>query len=356
MTHHADGYEPIQAGETRREFPLSAADAKRLSKAHTDKGKLQRWVLALYYEHVDNATLPTSARFLFYELRQRGLLARVALRAQVRRPNQYVSEALLVLRKKRFVRWTDIRDETRHTADYRGVADLTGGLRRLLEQVRLDPWQGKPPLLLCESRGVAGSLEPLAYEYGVVVAGTSGQAHGFLVTDIVPRLRPGTRILYLGDADAVGEDIERNTHKVIEQHLAARDVQGVTFTRILLTAEQAEDAGLTPILKKDERYTKRPPYEAIELEAFGQRRIIDAVRTVLDRLLPEPLAAVRARGRPAPGAARAAGRSGRRRAVGRAHVTRRVTHQKVSARSAAATPRKSAASMAWKTQKRSAGW
>jgi hypothetical protein len=93
-------------------------------------------------------------------------------------------------------------------------------------------------------------------------------------------------VLYLGDFDLAGGDIEDNTRRVLERYHA------LDWERLALTAEQVRDHRLTPIIKSDKRFKTGGAHEAVETEALSQRVIVDIVRDRLDALLPEPLAAV----------------------------------------------------------------
>lgn len=70
-----------------------------------------------------------------------------------------------------------------------------------LPHINLDPWGGRAPLHLTESRSLAGVLRPVIVEYRARIASTNGQCGGFLRTDIAPPLRPGDGVEYLGDYD-----------------------------------------------------------------------------------------------------------------------------------------------------------
>lgn len=59
-------------------------DDPRLSSPTSGRGKIQRFVLELLEEHRVADELPTSARFVFYELEGRGLVHKSA-RGQSRR-------------------------------------------------------------------------------------------------------------------------------------------------------------------------------------------------------------------------------------------------------------------------------
>jgi hypothetical protein len=98
---------------------------------------------------------------------------------------------------------------------------------------------------------------------------------------------PGARVLYLGDYDLAGNQIEANTRRVLE-----REVGPLNWERLALTEEQVRAYDLPRIIKHDRRYKDRRPHEAVETEAISQRVLIDILRTCLDELLPEPLGRV----------------------------------------------------------------
>ena len=79
----------------------------------------------------------------------------------------------------------------------------------------LDRWGGQPaPLILCESRSLAGVLHDLAATYACPIASTNGQCRGFLVSKVAPALQAGQRVLYLGDWDHCGHQIEAATRRL----------------------------------------------------------------------------------------------------------------------------------------------
>jgi len=78
----------------------------------------------------------------------------------------------------------------------------------VLAYVRLDPWRGNAPLILTESRSLRGVLRSIVIEYRACIASTNGQVGGFLHTDIAPKLQQGARVLYLGDYELSGGQIE----------------------------------------------------------------------------------------------------------------------------------------------------
>jgi hypothetical protein len=141
-------------------------------------------------------------------------------------------------------------------------------------------------LVLTESRSLAGVLRSVAWNYRVQIASTNGQCGGFLHTKIGPLLAiaVSARVLYLGDFDLAGNQIEANTRSVLEQSIGTLD-----WERIALTADQVEHYGLPRIVKDDRRYNDQHPHEAVETEALSQRLIIEVLESKLRALLPEPL-------------------------------------------------------------------
>jgi hypothetical protein len=243
-------------------------------------------------EHEVDGALPTSGQFLWYELVQRGVVSKAKAGDRGKRGDKAeVSDALMHLREQGLVPWSWIVDETRSLTAWKYGASVADSVSDAIAEARLDCWAGEPaPLLLCESRSLAGVLERMAGRYLCPIAATNGQAGGFLHTAVGPMLarQPGRRVLYVGDFDWQGLQIEANTRRVLEGYAT------VPWERLALTGEQVaeHDLGRLVIQKADRRY--RPPqvYPAVETEALSQRVIVDIVRDRLDELVPEPLAGV----------------------------------------------------------------
>jgi hypothetical protein len=62
--------------------------------------------------------------------------------------------------------------------------------------------------------------------------------------------------------------------------------------RLALTRVQVERYDLPVIIKRDRRYCDGRPHRAVETEPLSQTLLVDILRRRLDKLLPEPLAAV----------------------------------------------------------------
>ena len=126
-------------------------------------GALRELLISLLHEHERDGALPTSARFLFYELVQRGQLSKQSTGA--RRPDQDLHDALTDIREDGRVPWDWITDETRSLEDYTGYASIKDGVLAKLPYVKIDPWRDLVPMILTESRSLAGVLRAIARDY-----------------------------------------------------------------------------------------------------------------------------------------------------------------------------------------------
>jgi hypothetical protein len=240
-------------------------------------------------EHERDGAIPTNARFLYYELVQRGHLSKE--RTGARRPDQDLHDALTDLREDGRIPGDWIVDETRSLDDFTGYPTIKQGVLDQLPYIDLDPWRGRAPMILTEARSARGVLRPTVSEYRARIAATNGQCGGFLRTEIAPMLRPGDRVLYVGDWDLSGNQIEENTRRVLERVIGGP----LRWERVALTGEQVEQYDLPVIIKHDRRYKDGRPHQAVETEAISQRVLIDILRQRLDELLPEPLRRVQER-------------------------------------------------------------
>ena len=277
-----------------------------LSAPETASGKLQRIAYAYIVEKRARGEIPTSIRFLIYELEQRGDLTkeRPEVKAGCRTARtalQNFTDAVTRLREIGLVSWDEIIDDTRHADDWSvSFATIKDAVLSAATYARINPWVGVlQPVILTESRGVGGVISRKhGLDYCVPVAAVGGNCRGFLETEVADLVRdPATRVLYLGDADDCGGAIERHTRRILER-ATGREFDAGTWERLALTPDQVAGLrrrGVRPIQKRDDRYGDGNPHEAFECEAIGQSVIEDIVRERLDQLLPEPLDRVRIR-------------------------------------------------------------
>jgi hypothetical protein len=269
---------------------------KKLSRPDSKAGRLQRHCLSLLAEHRRDGALPTSGRFLFYELVGRGVVPKDHYRDEngnkkSRTPAQDVADALWHLRRKaRIVPMNWIVDETRDLDSWEYASSVYKYVEDALPFARIDLWEGAPPpLIICESRSLAGVLRRIARNYLCPIAATNGQVGGFLHTTVGPLIEEGggtRRVLYFGDLDLSGGHIEENTRNELSEY------GELDWQRLAITNVQVREHSLTPVTKKDNRF--RPPltFPAVETEALRQREIQRILTERLDAELPEPLSAV----------------------------------------------------------------
>jgi hypothetical protein len=265
-----------------------------LSAETTKKGRLQRACLELLREHEADGALPTSIRFLFYELLDRGVIPKVYRypdgRERPRTPGQDISDAVNVLREIGEIRWSWIVDETRTLDTWRYAGSVYQYVEDTLPLARIDLWGGEPPpLILCESRSLAGVLRDNAGDYLCPLAATNGQAGGFLHTEIAPLVREhggSRRVFYLGDLDLSGGQIEENTRRVLSGY------GDLDWERVAITPEQVQGRAFPIVEKTDRRFKPPREFAAVETESLGQTQIRDLLAAKLEGATPEPLVEV----------------------------------------------------------------
>jgi hypothetical protein len=214
-----------------------------------------------------------------------------------RRSDQDFTEALISLSELGLIPWDDIVDETREVHSWNSYSTILQGLEARLEYARLDPWFGasQRPIILCEARTIGGVFSrTIGPEYLVDIASTGGQCKRFLITKVAPLLGQYDEdliVLYGGDHDDAGGDIEDNTRRILKEYCH----RPFDWLRVAITDEQCEALkaqGVQPIVKRDGRYRDGRTHLAYEAEALGQGYITQIFRENLDQLLPEPLRAV----------------------------------------------------------------
>ena len=184
------------------------------------------------------------------------------------------------------VPWNYIVDETRSLHSWHYAGTVYQYVENILPSARVDLWDGVPPLILCESRSLAGVLRDIAKTYLSPIAATNGQAGGFLRTDVGPLIRGvggPVSVPYFGDYDLSGGHIEENTRRVLEEYGEVR------WDRLAITDVQVRERGLTKVEKKDHRFKPARAFPAVETEALQQQEIQRLLREALYALVALPL-------------------------------------------------------------------
>jgi hypothetical protein len=271
--------------------PSEMADDPRIENATTTyAGYVQRVVLKVMRDHQRAGDLPTSNRFVLYELEQQGLAMKSAPNGnRYSTQNDGPAEANVIsamsdLRKQGVIPWEWIVDETRTLHQWSYSETVADYVRESLADATINPWSGEPPLILIEDRATAGVLRQTAGRYVVPIAATNGYVGGFLRTNIAPLLADNDReVLWLGDHDEHGYRIESSSRRDLEDETG----RVVEWRRVAVTAGLAKVHKVKPVIKEGKK--------AWELESLGQGTLQAILRDALDDLLPEPLEDVLAR-------------------------------------------------------------
>ena len=218
--------------------------------------------------------MPTSARFCSTSWSQRARHSSKHATGDAARPIKAVIDALKSLRDRGEIPWDWIVDETRSLEDYTGFPSIVVGVSAYLNKIRIDPW-GKwgeaAPLILTESRSLAGALRNLAREYAVQIAATNGQVGGFLHTDVAPALGDEAR-----DQHHLGSfGLQGPAYRPLPTHVLERNRnRDLDWERLALTREQVALYGLPVITKSDGRFANGGTHDAVETEALSQLLIV----------------------------------------------------------------------------------
>jgi hypothetical protein len=254
----------------------------------SEAARLRQWLHEAVLAHRAAGTIPTTSRFLYYEAVMSGIVRKHGSGGG-RRPDQDVSVALLWLREHGLVDWDEIRDRTRRVIPFTGAASIPAAAQEAVEIARLDPWRGQAPLLIVESESLAGLCEDLAYEYRIILVPVRGQSSAsLLVNDVTPYVARGSRqVLYIGDHDRSGYDIEASAQARLEGFAG----QTLTWMRVALTADQVAEHDLTLVEHVDRR--DHQTRLVAECEAMPQATLVGLVRHAVGDLLPVSLDRVR---------------------------------------------------------------
>ncbi len=267
-------------------YTHEAAFKNALSRPDSEKGRLQRAALLQYRAHAADGTLPTSNRFLFYELEQAGAIDKTRTNLDgtrsIRRADTDLNAALTVLRDNHLIPWSHLVDESRTAFAWEYAATIGEYLHDRLADARIDAWDGEPPpVVICESRSLAGVLRRIAADCLCPIVATNGQSSGSLLhNEVRPLLDGKPPVLYLGDLDLAGGQIEASTR----DRLAGFGGYVEDWQRVAITAEQVAEHDFAPIVKLDKRFRDGKAYDAWETESLGQAEVERLLLTHLDRL------------------------------------------------------------------------
>lgn len=207
-----------------------------------------------------------------------------------------LAELLNKARRARRIPMEAIRDDTSvsyHPLYWDSIDDFLAGMRRMVEDFRLDRQHGQAHrlIVMCEAAGMAGQLYRVTESYGIAVL----SGGGFDSTSDKHRLGenwagedPSVTVLRIGDYDASGQSMHMNLLEDIGAFAA--DYGGsVEFMQIAITPEQARSRGLPsappkPTDRRPRHFTDTETWQAEALDPNDLTGILeDAILARLDR-------------------------------------------------------------------------
>jgi hypothetical protein len=222
------------------------------------------------YEIV-RAAQPTGIRFTYYRATVKGIVPKT--------DNGYVKvqRAVLAMRREGRIPWhwiTDtnrwMRKPTSYGSVEEAIADIGASYRRAM-------WRDSPVAVevWCESESVAGVLYPITAHYDVPLYPIKGQTSDSFAYGAARGYRDDPRrlvIIYVGDHDPAGYEIETNLHAKLIEHSGRRDIE---FSRLACDADDVQRLELTGTPPKKTSYVDATTGErvswvgpAVEIEAI----------------------------------------------------------------------------------------
>jgi len=254
-----------------------------------------------------NEIAPATVRQTFYQLVVIELIANCT--AAYRR----VSRLLTIARRDGRIPFEKIVDRSRQTHDHVGWDDLEHlayNMELTLQEYRRDYWQDQPihTEVILEKDAMSGSIMPVVKDYGLLLHPVRGFDSTSNVHQIAKRLvacrRTGKRvhILYLGDFDASGTDMDRDVKARIEDYmnLVLRDegkrrdqhLCQVEVERVAIFQSDIDKYRLPPqeVKNSDPRaktFIRRHGSRTVELDALSPDVLRDRLRTAIERLIDQ---------------------------------------------------------------------
>lgn len=210
------------------------ATRDRRTKEETEALRAELVRLALAYS-------PCTVRQVFYAAVSAGLIPKTE---QAYRG--IVSRYLGTARENGELPWDVIADQTRSVyqrASWDSLRDVVTAVRH---QYRRNLWSSQDVRVevWTESRTLMGALKPVIDEWGVPLYPCGGYPSKTFLHDAAEDIELSgkhTLLLYLGDWDPSGRDIERHVLETIERYAPDADVE---LERLAVTPEQVEHMGL----------------------------------------------------------------------------------------------------------------
>jgi len=201
-------------------------------------------------EVIAKQTMAITARHLFYVLTM-WLGARQRIQ-KTEADYDRVCEDVLALRRSGDVAWSAITDGTRIKTRWVGYGSLAEAVAEWQESYRRDIWRTNPAMceVWTESRGLLGTINEVASEYGVPTLGVGGFNSASSCWETAQDVKEAAarrqefHIFHFGDYDPSGRAIGVSAEREIRSHLTRKEQEWFTFNVCALTAEQVQEYDL----------------------------------------------------------------------------------------------------------------
>lgn len=274
----------------KRRAALDAADAG-FRRTKNELELVDQTILSVLKEYH-----PQSVRHTFYVLL--GLLPGLITKDDY----DVVDQECIKLRRAGVLPYAWISDTSRggfHVATYADGGDL---IARHAEFYRVDLWRRAKVHVevWVESRSIAGVLLPLCRELCVSLYPTAGFSSLTQTWQAVERMKSVARgrpirIVYVGDYDPAGTEIDRDAIKQLREHLEPHaEALGMTEeesriqkVRVALNEEQIAQYGLPTKPRSTGDKRRLDITRTVECEALPVEVLCELVRTKVESFLPQ---------------------------------------------------------------------
>lgn len=268
---------------------------KRLEKKtfwSLDKAACLTAVLKAYEEE---GRIGQTVRHYYYKLLSAGVLRPLPeYEHSARNAYNFVSTLLTDARREQVIPWNAVVDPGRRALTHWAYRSLAEYIRyESVSGYVTDIWRGQPRRLevWVEKDGIAEFVNGVVGDYRVPVYVAKGYASATVIKDAADRYGNGRgwTLLYGGDFDPSGLDIERSLYETLRVHGARPQIHRVALTQAD-TVQLPNEAALD-LKDKDKRYkqfvaTYGEGQKGYELEAMPatqlQQKLLDALALYMD--------------------------------------------------------------------------
>jgi hypothetical protein len=241
------------------------------------------------YEERGNQT----ARHYYYQMLGCHAIGLIEHKNSAKNAYAFVCRLLVEARKKGIIPWSAVIDPGRRRTSYSNYDLKYYAKLKMGSAIMLDFWRGQPRRveIWVEKEAIFELVQNTVYRYRIPVNINKGYGSATVIHDAAERYGKGKgwTLLYIGDFDPSGLDIDRCLRDSLKEHGSRPNI-----VRIALTQEDTVSlipmAGLS-LKKTDSRYQRfvelygsdQKGYEIDSLPAdILRKRIIEALNTHMD--------------------------------------------------------------------------